>query len=325
MEGLRFTSRMGPVGDFLELTDMTNVRMSKDTLYKWTEDVVNKLTFKPNLVHKVALKQIEDNRVVLSDTFNNMVQVLYKEDKQETVRRSMITQFVDTAANGCEVEINLDCPECVAEDGIEVDVDYWYEFNHPQRYFDKFVKTYGGLQNTERPIFDWQQDFRIMRSAQHNFFNADYHIPGCVNLNQDLLADEVGEYKIDFPLLLTNIRSGWVVLSYLEYKTDDEGYRLVPDIPEVHEAIVAYLQYKFFRQRFHKTRDRSYLQDGELFKQEYERAMGRARQKLKMPSVEEVYSTYENVVLKMHSNPRNSLNRWKRDGFDSKMSRLTRR
>lgn len=326
MDNLEYIGIDAAIDEYIELVDLNNMRLPKNLLRKWAQDVVEKLTFKPQQVHKVSLKPIENGRVILDDNLFSIVQVLYKENPKETTRRGYVSEWVQDLNNGCDLKLNIDCPECVAEEGIEVDYDYWVSWNHPQLYYDKYVKSFGGLQNFQRPTRDWRNDFRIMRYKQHNFFNADNLVKGNTNLNEQLGSDLQGEYWVDFPIMWTDIDDGWVLISYTAYRTDENGYRLIPNIPQVFEAIKWSLESKISYREYKRTRDRSYLQDRQIAEVEYNKFMGQARQILKRPTMSEIHALTENILGRYHSNDSfNDLGAWKEDAYNMAMKNYTRK
>lgn len=326
MDNLEYVGIDAAIDEYIDLVDLNNMRLSKTLLRKWAQDVVEKLTFKPQQVHKVSLQPIENGRVILDDNLFSVVQVLYRETPKEHTRRGYVSEWVQDLTNGCDLKLNIDCPECVAENGIEVDYDYWVSWNHPQLYYDKYVKSFGGLQNFQRPTREWRNDFRIMRYKQHNFFNADQQVKGNTNFNQMLGSDQQAEYWVDFPVMYTDINDGWVLISYTAYRADENGYRLIPNLPQIFEAIKWKIESNVSYREYKRTRDRSYLQDKQIADVEYNKFMGQARERLKMPSLSEIHALTENILGRYHSNDAfNDLGAWKEDIYNSAMKNYTRK
>ncbi len=328
MEEFEYISIEAAIEEYIDVVDLRNTRLPKDVMLKWADDQVSKLSFKNHKVHKVAMKEIHGNRVVLGDDLDTIVQVLYKEDpSSRKVKQSYVSQWVKELDNDCELKVDLDCPECAADQGFEIDVDYWVERTQPQLFLgnDRMI-DYGGLQNRGKSPRSVQNDFRLMRYKQHNFFNAEYHVKNSPNLNKKLNADAVGEYWVDYPVMHTNIESGFVLISYLGNRVDEDGYNLIPNLPEVLEAIRWTIEERFSYREYKRTRDRSYLNDSEMARQKRMEAMGRAREKLKLPKWQEIQAVMENIHMKINNYySTGNLGAYQKDTFNAHMQKYTRR
>ena len=178
-----------------------------------------------------------------------IVQMAFKEDVKTKVRRTEIVEWTQKLYDGskCELTITKDCPKChekVTECKCETpevvyNVDRLWELSHPEFKYQhmKHYYRHGGLTNDNQWVSPYHSDFILMKYSHHSFFNADSHIPGCLNLNTRLMANQKVEYKVNNHTIDVNKEKGQILISYLAVRLDEEGYRMIPDLEEVFEAI----------------------------------------------------------------------------------------
>ena len=87
--------------------------------------------------------------------------------------------------------------------------------------------------------------FKLMRRTTNHFFNIPYHINECINFNNDTHV----EYNIEYPNIITNFKKGTVLIAYLGVAIDSDGYRMIPDLEEVYEAIYYSIIEKLLEQK----------------------------------------------------------------------------
>lgn len=140
------------------------------------------------------------------------------------------------------------------------------------------------------------QDFTIIRPTSNYFFNLPREIQGC----QIPDIDELLEYNIDNKIIEVNNfinynnytinnseRYGQILISYLGYNIDDEGFLLVPNERYVVKALEDYLILFFAKRRYNfkpTQMHRAFWMD---MKQESMVSMSKAKSKLRRLDMDE--------------------------------------
>lgn len=298
------------IDEYLDLTDAKG-RLDKNAMLKTANDIVTKLSSPFQYIHKIALLPIEDYRVSLPGDFQSVIQVAFKlEDTNKCVRRNEIVEWTQKTfdGSGCEYKITLECPKCHKVDcdcnspEVVIDLDRAWELAHPQFKYAhmKHMYRYGGIVNDGLAVSPYHPEFIIIRYATHNFFNADKHVKGCLNLNSKLLAKCPIEYNLEGNSLNINYREGTILLSYFAVKVDDSGYRYIPNIPEVFEAIKWGIEAQMAYREFKKTKNQLDFQTHTYAESRYQEKFGKAKNKLEMPSFQSWWSFLENNWVKVY-------------------------
>jgi hypothetical protein len=277
--------------------------ISPDKLMRWANDAAAKFMTDEQLVVNISLLNVFDYRANLPDNFKFINQAAYRRKEQGCIPREQIVewQFDTLDGSGCKFKVNLDCPKCHKTSCgcdspiVTIDADVLWASSHPEtqvahvRHFFDF----GG--NTQRYGKGSQTFFKLMRPAQNTFFAAQAFLSGC----QSFEVDNIVEYRVEHPNILVNFREGQVLLSYMGVKTDDAGWLMIPDNPYVFEAIHYTIEEKLAHAEYRKRKDqgnRVYYMD---MKQSKELAIGRARNKLQIPSADEWMAMMQNHFSKI--------------------------
>lgn len=173
-------------------------------------------------------------------------------------RREDIVQWVQgTLEKDCHLEINLVCPTChkttCACDTpvVEVDVDRIWEMAHPEIYYSHFTKI-GRFGNGPQPGSYYSPRFQLMRYSSNDFFKVRQLLTDCPNVDCRGCRHE---FVIDMPYIEVDFTDGEILLSYLGKVLDADGEVMIPDHPDVFEALVNHLDYKWYRASWKKTKD----------------------------------------------------------------------
>lgn len=279
-------------------------RLDKPMLKKIANDIITKVSTTEQDTHKISLLKIEDWRVKLPSDFKKVVQVLYRDSFEGTIRKESVVEWVrksydDTA---CEFRITKECDNCNGGEVITVDIDrQWYQA-HPELQYNhmKHFYKHGGIRKGGGCSSSFDPSFRIMRCAQHNFFNTDMHVKGCLNLDEKLLVSETTEYRLDLPYLKSSEKDGWILISYLANKVDDEGYRFVPNIPEVFDAINWALEERMLYRQYRSSKDDRVRRASMDAKMEKERKIAMSKEILDTPSFDSWNAFIENNWKKVY-------------------------
>jgi len=207
-----------------------------------------------SFIEELCLIDIENYKGKLPSNFKYISQALYREDRDKECPTHIITDYAKKLyGTDCEVQVSLKCDPCTDScdtKKIVMDTDYDYLTSNPQWAYNH-SKFYYGNRNTN-PLFNTKyekdvfKEFSLMKKTTNNFFNVPYHINECINFNEDCTV----EYNIEFPNIVVNFKKGKVILAYIGVSIDDEGYRMIPDIEEVYDAIYYSIRERLLEQKF---------------------------------------------------------------------------
>jgi len=112
-------------------------------------------------------------------------------------------------------------------------------------------------------------------------------------------------YDVNGRILTTNHPDGELLIRYKRYRTDDEGYPMVPDHVTMQDLVQYYLRYKIFEQLWNSVTDESYAQmqnKMQYYEQKYNDALIMARTEFIAPSFQQ---QKESILLRRHKFRRN--------------------
>lgn len=205
-------------------------------------------------IEEIALIDIDNYKGKLPSNLKYVSQALYREEQKHECPTHVITDYTKKLyGTDCEVNVSLKCDPCSDSCGtkkVVMDADYNYLINNSQWAYNHSNFFYGN-RNTN-PMFNTKNkdnvfpEFSLMRRTTDHFFNIPYHINECINFN----ADSRVEYNLEYPNIIVNFKKGKVLLAYVGIKVDDEGYRMIPDIEEVYDAIYYSIRERLLEQKF---------------------------------------------------------------------------
>lgn len=282
---------------------------------KWANAILRKLEIPNDYVEKIVMLEVKDYKASPPEDMERLVQMAFRDETPRKVRRTEIVEWTQKLydGSGCELVISKDCPECHNVEGdcecdsadIIYNVDRLWELSHPEYKYNhmKHYYRHGGFTNDNQIVSPYHPEFTLMKATTHNFFNADSHIPGCLNLNTKLLANVNIEYKLDYPVIEVNREKGKILLSYLAVKVDKNGYRMIPDVEEVFEAlkwhIIEAMEYRSIgkaQNNGDKAHHKQMMMDA---RNEKSKAMGAAYEILNTPSYDDWVCFLENNHFKI--------------------------
>jgi hypothetical protein len=334
MASYKYVSPSAGIEEYLSLTDDRG-KIDRAYIKKLTNTIVRKLTFEDQVQHKIALLDVVDNKVDLPKNLHKIHQVAYKADCEEKVTRTQVVEWIQKTNTDCDLVISLDCPKCSTpgpcsckSEEIIMDVDRDYLMAHPELRYGhlKWYYRHGGLANTNVPISPFYPEFYLIKYARSTMFGADYHVKGCLNLESRLMANTTVNYVVeDGSYLRLNASTGQVLLSYLEYKTDEDGYRYIPDVEDIFDAIKWYIEEMMTYRIARKNKDQFYMGLSESARFKKEQAMGRAREKLRTMDFQNFWSFIENNWSKayQYDDWQQNFNNPIRDRYGADLDRLT--
>lgn len=264
--------------------------ISEDVILKWAHDGLGRIHTYSQKVHKIAVIPIEQYRGKLPGGFLYVVQAAYRIDPEgHRTAREQIVQWTQGTLDksGCKLIIDLECPachqtECSCETPVvTVDVDRMFEEAHPEYYYGymKHFYAYGNTFQRGEVGSCYTDQFKLMRRTSNEFYNIPYHIGDCVNFR----VNSPVEYDISFPYISTSFKKGEVLLSYISEKTDEKGYRMVPNTTAAIEAVLACIDERIAYRDWRKTKNPQRRVDWLTLDAYRSKKIGQATGELKMP------------------------------------------
>lgn len=286
--------------DWVQDNELQHEEINEPVLIKWAVDCMGWVKTPNQLKHRIVVLPVVNSRAELPDDLELITQAAANVEKDKPVtRREQIVQWVQgTLEKDCDLEINLICPTCKKTScgckgaAIEVDVDRIWEMAHPEIYYSHFTRVgrfgYGPGQNGVSSYYT--PEFELMRYSTKDYFKLQHLVTECPNVSCDTCNHE---FIIDPPYIEVDFEEGEVLLSYLGKVLDEDGEIMIPDHPDVHEAIGHHLDYKYYRIKAKKG-DQNAARISAEAKMMREESLAMARSSLEMPSYDEFKSFIEN-------------------------------
>lgn len=284
---LEFISIKTVLEDYVDYSG-EELQIPESIVLKTANDTLSKILTGENLDMRIVKLDVKNHEAILPKGFRSVVQCLYRDATPKKVRREQVIEWSQNLYNddGCKLKINLECPECHNEscdcnsDVVVVNVDRLWQDSHPEYYASKrYLYNYGRIgEPNHNPCYD----FKIMRRSKNNFFATQYHIPGCVNTSFD--DPSHAEYEISLPKIVTSIKDGEILLSYMSTVLDDEGYNMIPNHPRVLEAIFYAIEERMMWKDLRKTGDPKFRELFLIAEKKKNESISLARSAIQVPS-----------------------------------------
>lgn len=282
---------------------LTNIR-------KWANDETKKLYTVEQLTKQISFINIDNHHGYLPENYHKIIQAAYGDvkRKQHVIEHKAVEWVSKNHYTGCNINVRATCPSCHKPcnpkqcDCSSSVLEYEYTPNlydkaaHPE-WYPKMVGL--GMYNIGRvgkePVHGDCPMFKLMRPRTNSFFNINAHIPGCLNFNvTSKVTYEIHDnYQIE-----VNEKECKVLISYLGYRIDDDGFYMVPDLPEVWDALKRYIDMKLVYGQWAKTADPKYERQYLTMDGLYEKAHAKAKMKLARVEPERLKAAWDNMVGK---------------------------
>lgn len=298
---LEYVSIKTVLEDFADYSG-EELQIPESVALKTANDTIQKIITGEQLDFRITKLTVKNHEAILPKGFKSVIQCLYRDHGHKPVRREEVVEWVQNIydTDGCRLRINLECPDCHKEtcdcnsDVVIVNADRLYQDSHPEFYASKrYLHSYGRV---GEPRNNPCNDFKIMRRKQGNFFNMQYHVPGCVNVSFD--DPNHAEYDIALPKIVTSIKDGDILLSYYSRVMDDEGYFMVPNHPRVFEAIFYAIEERLMWRDLRKTGDPKFRELFMVAERKKNESISLARAAIQVPSYDEWIEFARNHWLK---------------------------
>lgn len=212
---------------------------------KWGNDEVRTLITTDQLHKYVVLLDVKNNESYLPENYQAVIQAGFKKVKGDRYNRQNIIRYVSQEKiTGCKVQVNVECPTCHKKDCTCITPILIYEVDdvelskNPEwmAQANKSFYRYGRFGDAY--VHGHSPDFELMNPSVNNFadkrsLHTCYPINTGNNVGYWVETSEGGAQK----LVIDNVDECKVLLSYHGYKMDDDGYLMIPDLPEVWETL----------------------------------------------------------------------------------------
>lgn len=289
----RFLKLSEVIDDIISLRDYGHVNI--DELNKISSDFLRKIETDEQLVHRVALLPVKDHAARIPVDHSILLQIAYRPIPIVCGEKKIkLTKWIQETydGSGCKYEITLDCPECHKEScdhngaiaSINID-DIWRQ-QHPEYQYMHMNQLYrwGGVNKENLPNSIYTSEFQLIKYAQHNFTNADYHIGGCLNLDAKLMSGCQTEYTVHNGVIKINREAGDLLVAYMGHQLCEKGYHMVPDIPEVIEGLKWYFEELMSYREYRRSKQRQDLEAFKIAQQQRKILQGVIHELLQTPS-----------------------------------------
>ena len=249
--------------DFIEDQGIVQTEIDESLLDKWIDDALDDLELPEHLCDYVELIPIKNYKAQYPDHLRIICEVAYREKRGKEdckVIGHQITQFMDRTPDGCEVEINLICPKCHKTEcscnsqSISIDIDYIEAASHPEWYYagDAYRKQFMSVGRFGYGKSTHSDEF-ILMTAVNDPWSQIKHLPNCANVH---CKGNKCHYSCRKGCIETNIKEGWLLLSYLgtEYR-DGEEREVNAANKDIVRAVGFYLQWKYFHREYQMKRE----------------------------------------------------------------------
>jgi len=285
--------------DYIDLSG-DELQVPESVVLKIANDTLSKIVTGENLDLRIARLDVKNHQATLPNGFKSVIQAMYKDKTPKCVTREEVIEYTQKIwGTDCELKISMECPECHKDtcecnsDVLIVEADRVWQDTHPEFYASKrYMHNFGRVGEVG---YNPCQEFKLMKRTSNNFFSASYHIPGCVNIN----FDSAVEYDISPPRIILNIKEGEILLSYLSEVLDNNGYRMVPNHPRVHEALRFAIDSALSWKMFLKTGDNKYANINQLAERKKNDAIVMARSAIQTPDYDRWIQYLQNHWKKM--------------------------
>lgn len=340
--GLRYVPIQSVLEEYDTYSGGIASRYDEEQILKYADDAIQKAIPTNQLEYIVDLLYVQDHKAEMPKNLDVINQIAYRSrdagGPQRRIKRTELIQWTQNAfdGSGCEYVVTKECPKCLKKGDacdcrtqeVIIDVDRIWDLNHPQMRYKHLshLHKYGGIGNETNwvPTSPYNSEFQLMKPASHNFFSPDSYIPGCLNLNEKLLANQTVEYKISNGVLTTNLKDGDIILSYMGQRVDEDGWHMVPDDSDVFMLINFWLDTMFLRREARLERDSFKYQLYQDANANRIQKLREVREKYDQPGFDEWMNYLDNVWKRNvpRDNPHNEMNMYRGDSYHRNMRNL---
>lgn len=274
-------------------------------LKRQATDIYRELATTEQLVQKIVLLETNaQGKIEIPNDLKKVEHIAYriKKDKHDCTRRETVKEWVQKAYNCSEeefdVKIDVFGDQCLddkcSSQPIVIDVDFAWQKSNPF-YYDqsKMAVPRNSTEDIYRNSSYLSDKFTLLGYTGNPFFRLKYQVESCPNLSC------IGckyHYSYEWPFILTDLpKETEVLISYLGEVTDEKGDIMIPDHPDVLEAIKESLIAKHSRIMFLQTDNKKWEYFWKDAEAKSNAAIGRAKSAIGTPPNQEMRTFFTNV------------------------------
>ncbi len=287
------------VQDFIDSNGLDTDEVNESLIVKWGVDALNMMNLTEQLRYKIALIRVSNSKAILPPDFKTLTQAaanVKNKDFCPTKREQVVEWTQKTFQTECDLNIRLVCdkchkPNCEHQGSFEVDVDRLWEMAHPEYYYTNYKRfgTFGRGNSSYSP------SFKIMKYAVSDFHKANLILGDCPNID---CTECQHSFRIELPLMEVDFQEGEILISYLGRVLDENGDPMIPDHPDVIEAIVSHVEHKWYERKGRREKDAFSLKISADAWQKREYYMGIAKSVVEMPEFHEWEAFYDHALYR---------------------------
>lgn len=239
----------------------------------------------------IEILDVENNKCKLPDNFIQLYALYYIDDLQNKVYETLgiQQQYVYRTEQLVSKETSIDClDKCYSEPQVTTIRTYL----DGQVFYPKYNKTSSRLLKYSKRV------------------STDL----CSKDSPNFYSDSPFEFNIDENYLYFNFTEGKLLLQYLAFPYDEEGYPMIPDDAKLEQAIEDYIMFKMLEWMYLNDVTNNALQKMQYLELKYNTSHKTALNYVKIPSyqtsVEAAYNTVKNrfKLLEIKRNGRYAYN-----------------
>lgn len=249
---MKYTSVKAIANDWLTSMEFSG-KIKPEILYRYANNAAEILIGSESVVYRVAILDVDEFVAKLpSDIYIPTLAACVSNEAKYVNRGEIVSLTKNAIGSDCEIEINLKCPSCHKEKCgcstsiLEIDIDQLWLDTHPyiKNVSEKHMIGWSAATTEGFPIINTPADFQVMspRVSTDILWNTEYFLGICNALGANHGCQY--SYQIEDDKFITDLKKGQVMLGYLAYKKDDQGYLMIPDTVEAVEAVVEFITMK---------------------------------------------------------------------------------
>lgn len=221
------------------------------TVLEWMGDVIDDIGVPMMYDESVALLEVSEHKAPMPDGCVSLIQIAKYDMPYESPK---------------------ECVEKIEEEVKEVDEDVTCCSGNPWPGTERSGPTFLG------PWLDLQFNYDIfcglrqrtsawkpVRLATHSFFDTVV-----CTLPEQIYDDVNDEYTIKGNSLQFSFKEGLVLLAYLKWRLDEDGFPMIPDDSSFINAVLAYIRYMYWQRKVDQEANRNNLNRLEMADRDYQ-------------------------------------------------------
>jgi hypothetical protein len=246
---MKYTSVKAIANDWLTQMDFSG-KIKPEILYRYANNAADILIGSESVVYRVAMVDVDNMVGTLPKDIHTVTLAACVSNEAKYVNRGYLTSYTQKVfGSDCEIEVNLNCPSCHKEacncstPVLEIDIDNVWLGERPylKNINDHNLIGWAAASTEGFPTWSMPPEFQVMkpRVSTDILWNSEYFLGVCNALGANNVSNY--SYQLEDDKFITDLKKGQVMLGYLAYKRDADGYLMIPDVVEAVEAVIAYI------------------------------------------------------------------------------------